>query len=411
MSNLFAAHRQWAERPDDERFETIPQMLAACRDWKNHAAERVQSYGDLHFTAPDENTLALTGPKGIPAPLTNYAFRQIARRVGAPTDYLQTLPTYIVAPLLEHGMRTTYPKPDALTSDQITILEKDPNGYRAKAIRGKHANLLFHSNGSLVVRSMMTQDYSRIWNVDVAERLRSFEGRGWQVPPARPVRQGQKGTRRATEQDVLPKSQGGGGLSVNVGDEIAPAGLYASSHDMFAFLVNENRVIRDGSPGGLARGFFIRNSEVGECSLSITLFHYRSVCGNHIVWGSQDVHTIRIRHIGNASANGLLRVAADVQRFADSSASEDEARIEWARRYELGATKLEVLDTILGKVRQGITRKTLSAGYDEAEKTEDNPRSVWGMINGLTRISQDTPFTDLRVDADEAAAKLMAVKF
>ena len=44
---------------------------------------------------------------------------------------------------------------------------------------------------------------------------------------------------------------------------IAPAGIYASDHDMFAFLVNEEYRIDDGSDGGLARGFFVQNSEVG----------------------------------------------------------------------------------------------------------------------------------------------------
>ncbi len=84
------------------------------------------------------------------------------------------------------------------------------------------------------------------------------------VPPARPAFPDQPGTRPATEDDVLAVKDF---LSINVGDPVAPAGLYASNHDMFAFLINEENRIDDGSDSGLSRGVFFENSEVGAKAL------------------------------------------------------------------------------------------------------------------------------------------------
>ena len=56
-----------------------------------------------------------------------------------------------------------------------------------------------------------------------------------------------------------------------------PSGLYASDHDMFAFLVAPDRVISDGGGGSLMRGIFVRNSEVGDAALSVTLMPEKPV--------------------------------------------------------------------------------------------------------------------------------------
>lgn len=51
--------------------------------------------------------------------------------------------------------------------------------------------------------------------------------------------------------------------------------LYASNHDMFAFMVAPDRVIDDGSEEGLYRGVIVDNSEVGGGSLGLCSFLYR----------------------------------------------------------------------------------------------------------------------------------------
>ena len=42
-----------------------------------------------------------------------------------------------------------------------------------------------------------------------------------------------------------------------------------------------------------------------------------------------------------------------------------------------------------------------------AEQHESNPRSIWGYVQGLTRLSQRTPWQDGRYVLDRAASRLV----
>ena len=47
--------------------------------------------------------------------------------------------------------------------------------------------------------------------------------------------------------------------------------------------------------------------------------------------------------------------------------------------------------------------------YTVAEQYESNPRSVWGYVQGLTRVSQRTPWQDGRFALDRAAGRLLTL--
>ncbi|MEJ7663389.1 MAG: hypothetical protein WKG07_29515 [Hymenobacter sp.] len=135
------------------------------------------------------------------------------------------------------------------------------------------------------VRSLPSA-YSRLWNADVVDGLVPALDWGWRVPPARPAVDDPR-ARPATVEDIL-LGQESFGLSVKVGDMLAPAGVYAGDRDMFIFLVNPNRVIDDGMKG-LMRGVFVWNSEVGAGAFKVRTFYLENVCGNHIVWSASGV--------------------------------------------------------------------------------------------------------------------------
>jgi len=46
--------------------------------------------------------------------------------------------------------------------------------------------------------------------------------------------------------------------------------------------------------------------------------------------------------------------------------------------------------------------------YVLAELLQPNPRTVWGYVQGLTRLSQRTPWQDARLVLDTAAGRLLA---
>lgn len=382
---LFAASRQWSERPDDERFSTLEEMYEACKAYAERSAESTVPFSALRVEAL-EGEVMLSGRAGIPARMTNWAFRQLSAKAEAPATYLQSLPATLAAQNINFGLKN-----------------------RSEELSDAKALYHFDESNIVTVRSLTTEKYVRIYNHEIISRLFNLTDDGWRVPPARPAFSGQKGTRPATIEDVLSGSKFG--LSINVGDIIAPAGLYASDHDMFVFLVNEDKRIDDGTPEGLSRGVFIENSEVGAKSVRRTTFLYRHVCGNHIVWDASNVKKISLRHVGEVR-NKFMSLEAELETYANSSASDEEARIQELRVKQIAATKDEVLDFLFGK--RVASRKLLEKAYDKADEFSDvdgSPRTAYGMINGITRVSQESKYADERAEADGATAKIINIWF
>lgn len=403
MSNLYDASKQWSSRPSDERYENLASMLAAT---KRYAAASITSIAQINAlrVEVDKENLALVGKSDRPATITHYAFAQLAGLVGAPAGFLRKL-----AP--------------TLAAQNLNYLLKQRSDNARGAGEDDKVNLLFHSNGNFAARAITTDNYDRVWNYEVIQRLiGDLESQGWRVPPARPAFANQPGTRLATEADILP-NQGDFGLGVKVGDPIAPAGLYASDHDMFAFMVDQTEGVSDGEKL-LNRGVFVQNSEVGDCGLKLKIFVYDNVCGNHIVWGVSKIQEVNVRHMksasrehGNTLKNAMMQWS--VMGAQGASVGELEAGIKAAKAKVLGATKEDVLDGLFAFARNRkltmLSRKTLEAGYDLAEKTPryGDPRTVWAIVNGLTEVSQQLAAgaTDDRTDLDVQAGRIMEMAF
>src|SRR3990167_1313657 len=378
--NLYEASNQWANRPDDERCASIAKMRETCHGYFSSAVEGRAAWRALSVV-PEADQMTLCGATSH-ASLTHYAFGQLAQRAGAPAEYLRSLPAELASRALNYGL----------------------------AEKGDYtqAQILLHQNGGVVARALTSTAYERIWNWEVCDRLGGLVDQGWRVPPARPCRPDQAGARLATEVDLLRDE--GFGLSVKIGDPIAPAGLYASDRDMFAFLVNENRV-----GNSLARGFFVSNSEVGDAALKLTTFLYNHVCGNHIVWDADQVRQTRIIHMGRGARHWRIELRA-LDAWSEESTEHELERITAAKTHALGASKEEVLDAVFRLRDVGLSRTMIGHGYDTAEAHPDDadgasPRTVWGMVQGLTRYSQTRPHAGDRVSIDRAAGRLLRVAF
>lgn len=399
--NLFNANYQWANRPDDERFATLEDMKNATLEYTKSAVMAPNVPVDSHFRVEaQDGNLALLGKNNIPSSVTHYAFGQLAKLVKAPADYLRTLPPTLAAQNVNAGLKK-----------------------RQEENEGDKLNILMHkTSDKYTVRSVTTDRYDLVWNYRVLEAIQRYMvPAGWQVPPARPARPGQAGTRKATEADILP-NQNEFGLSIKVGDDIAPAGLYASDHDMFVFLVNQTDPAWDGARW-LHRGVFIEQSEVGDCGLNATAFTYANVCGNHIVWDAGEVKKVRVRHIKSEDAKQGRTLDNFITRWRAMSLSlpsgakltED---IGWARAKEIAKSKEDVVDAVykFAKVNNltRINRTAIDASYDLAERSGNYgaPTTVWGMVNGLTEYSQTGAIhTDTRTDFDRQAGRIMEIAF
>lgn len=351
---LFHAHRQWATRPSDERFSSLVEMRDACRAYADVAVEARAPYSSLRVEAQGED-LRLIGKAGVPALLTHHAFGQLAGRAGAPAGYLRDLSPTLAAQNLNYGLA---------------------NRSEGDAV------LLFHRNGDLVLRAATSEVYERVWNWEVIDRLMDLADRT-RLVPARP-------TFRKTGDD-------------------APA-LYASDHDMFAFMMSPERAVEDPTRNALYRGLIVANSEVGDKALWLLGFYFREICGNHIIWGAEEIAEIKLVH-RSGIRRGMMNAEVGVRRFLDGAASLDEAKFN-GTTIPIAGTKDEVLDAVFGKLKTSISRRALSAGYDAVvESIDGDARTPWGLAQGITRHSQTVPYADERTSLDRAAGKLLRIAF
>jgi len=386
MGDLMMAHSEWAHRPADERFWDLATMKAACQASRDGSTTTRAKFGDLRASA-ELGSLAIVGKQGIPAKLTHYAFGQLAGSTGSPAGYLRELPPSLAAQCLNVGLSK---------ASEENRLDRD---------------LLFQRNGQLTLRACLSSRYERVWDCEVCSYLETLTAAGWRNPAGRCNGDRDVKSRPATDTDILP-----GQINISPGDMIIPSGLYASDHDMFAFLVAPDRVIGDGADT-LLRGVFVRNSEVGDSALVFTFFLMQAVCGNHIVWGARGVHEVRVRHTGTGPMRRALReFEAELRRYHDD-APEEERMIVAAKELVLGNTKDEVLDALVKYANThsiALSRARFADGYATAEKRIDwygNPNTLWANVGGLTEASQKVGFADDRSTVDRAAGKLLEMAF
>lgn len=376
---LTKASAQWSTRPSDERFWTVEDLHAATLAHKEAARSATVSNSDLRVEAVDDE-IHLVGKTGSPAMLTSWAFQQLCLRAEAPASYMRQLPTTLAAQNLNYGLKTNLPNHNETTK------------------------ILLHQNGGYFARAVLSEKYTRIWNSDITERLVDLQSQGWTTPPARPATDDDANTRICTpEQAALS-------LTVRAGDTIGPAGLYASFEDMFAFMIHPERVIDDGSAGGLMRGFFVWNSEVGKSSWGVMKFRFRGVCGNHIVWDAKDVSEIKVRHVGSADDRAMEQLQVALKKYADESDNDEQARVDKARTFMLAADNTKLLDWVFDK--GFLPRKTAEAALNAVLPDVDgDPLTAWGYAQGLTRLSQKEKNADRRVALDRTAGKILEVAF
>lgn len=357
MSTLMKASNNWVSRPADERFSSLGEMHSKALEYRDKARQAVVKTRELKALAV-EGQVIINGATGTQANMTNWSFGQFARQAEAPPSYLRTLPATLAAECINTGLQAVN------ASDESSLL-------------------LDQGADGLTVRAITSEKYARIWNSDVTSRLVELEARGpWQPAPA-----AYDGSR----------------------------GLYLGDRDMFAFMVDNGRRIFETLPGGgLSRGFFVWNSEVGAASFGIMTFLYEYICGNHIVWGASDVKEVRIRHVGKADASAYAQLAVELREYAESSAADDELRIERMRNYTIGANKDEILDRLFALRVPALTRKAIAAGYQRALEHSDwygDEKTAWGMVNGITEVARDMGNADERVALERASQKVMALAF
>lgn len=350
--NLYDAHRQWAYRPADERFANLEELLNYTQKQKSNSLEILRQVEDLKLGITPDDGITLNGTLSQ-AYVTNWSFGQLCRTIGAPASYLRSLSPYLARECIQYGLKNT--KGDS----KILIRDRTRNGRFDK-----------------YASAFTSPSYGRIWDADVVENLmKAVEGTSWHVPKARDNQKSEN------------------------------SGLYASDHDMFAFLVNDENPVEVGN-SKLGKGFFCWNSETGAATFGLTTFLYNYICGNHIVWGAEDIQELKIFHRSHAPKRLHDTAIPLLNRFVQNQAINENIKqtVTKAQNIYIGNR----LEKAFAWFNNGqFTKTEISKGWEIGIVEAQEVSNLWGMIQGITAYAREMEFTDKRVNLERRAGYLL----
>lgn len=346
--------QQWMSRPDDQRFLTLDALADSVNARAQRSREVTIASDALRIVHTSDDDIQLVGPDGGKAELTHWSMGQLARLGGAPVDYLRTLPPVLAAPALAWSLEQRAEKGEAA---KVLVSRREDGGVEARAIT--------------------SATYGRIWDREVVAAIRRL-GPDWHVPAA----------------------------SYSGKDPLRATTLYASDRDVFIFLCRQEVVEVGGTV--LNRGVMAWNSETGARSFGLATFTYDRVCDNRIIWGVKDSKEIRIRHTSGAPTRLVAEVLPVIRAYVQADTRQIAATVNAARDCEVGRDR-ESVEAWMAK--RGFTKAQAREAYAFAERDERNqglnPRTVWGLVQGVTDYAHGIAHTDTRTALERQAGELL----
>jgi hypothetical protein len=185
--------------------------------------------------------------------------------------------------------------------------------------------------------------------------------------------------------------------------------LYASDHDIFAFLIDDQHPVEVpglGEGGVMYRGFYVWNSEVGDKTFGLSTFMVRRVCDNRILWGVKDQTTLRIRHTSGAPGRFLAEAMPALRSYSEAGTAREVAQIQAAAATEVAKDAGSAIEWLRAR---GFTGNVAKASVEAAEREEGRAASVWDLMNGVTALARGIEFQDERVALERKAGELISV--
>ena len=248
MANLLRASQELFRRTPDECFESLESLAAHCQRQQEQSRDTWRPPSDFQVEIGSEGRLSLTIGNDGDFLMNDWSFGQLCRLAGVAKETVNRL--------------------SPGTASQVF----------AETLPRSNRPLQLFTQGDLV-RSVHGVGYTRLYNADVVEMIRSaavdFE------PP-------QKAFNGAT-------------------------GLYAGEQDLFCFLIDPLGWTEIGGEA-FAPGFFVWNSEVGRRSFGVQCFWYQAICQNHIVWDATEVIEFSRKHTASDSFRAYSRLETTVVR-------------------------------------------------------------------------------------------------
>jgi hypothetical protein len=375
MNNLMTANRQWATRPADQRFETLPALLASVEARRTKSMAAKVDIGEIEVKADAENLILTLGDFGVvPAVPTHWSFSQVCTALRAPTAWLREVPAELAVRNLEYALTRA-------------VGERDENKQQLQAM------VVTDDEGKLnTLQAMTGPTYGRIWDADVVSAVSKL-------------------VEKTGGKFYNPKAYNPDG---GHGEEPKPSGLYASDRDCFMFLIDGGSKLDCGERAQLNRGIIVWNSEVGSRSFGLMTFLFNECCGNHIIWGAQNVNKLVIRHTEGGPTRFEKEVSGALLNHMNDMNTQDADTIRRSGEVKLADMVNFPNEGVLSEAWQklfaekhGFTRGELREAIAAAEREEGGCSTLWDMVQGLTAYARKFEHVDTRLNLETRAGKLL----
>jgi len=356
--NDHTVSREWATRPDDQRFLSLGELRSAVESRRERSREIPTSIVEMECLPTPDGSIEIATDAGSFEP-TNWSFGQLSRLAGAPPRYLRTLPAELACRNLDEGLR---------------VAPRTANVFLAERRKGARQRL----------RAIVSPRYGRVWDSEIVREVEAWNDRNgnrWTIPGA-------------TYQGTDPKRA---------------TTLYASDRDVFLFLVDETRPI-EVHGDRLSRGFYLWNSEVGSATCGLRFFLYRYVCDNRIIWGVQNQIEWKFKHTSGAPERfEMLReeIAPRVLEYVESSDRPTLEALSKAMRTRLGKDEDEIVEKLATR-KLGSHSKSGARQIVADSKAEGGDwRTCYSIANAITARARSLPFTDARTKLERSSAPIL----
>lgn len=365
MSNLMEAHTQWANRPQDQRFETLDALAHSVNARRMVSRSVDVDLGKVTAKVTD-NTITLNRGLAEVEP-SHWSFGQLSGWIHAPAQYLRQLPKDLTVQCINDGIQKSAKERGSLKFMAITRDNSPIN----------------------TLQAVTSTTYGRIWDADCVAAV-------------------QRIVQRSNGRFYNPKAYVTTGGFSGITGEQKPSGLYASDRDVFMFLIDGGSLLDAGPRAKLNRGFIVWNSEVGSRTFGLMTFLFNQVCGNHIIWGASDVNKLIIRHSSGGPYRFDSEATPALNAYVNASASPIESSVRKAQDYLLPSPdKDKVIEWIRNQGK--FTQAEASEAYSFAKSEEGDCRTLWHVVQGLTAYARGFDWIDARVDLETRAGKLLNI--
>mgnify|MGYP000474575298 FL=1 len=376
-----AVSSQWFNRPDDQKFLSLDNMLsfkkkdASLMTSRTVDTHKIKIVGDFDEANPSRGDISIeyqddNRREHLNTP-TNWSFGQLSQLAGAPAGYLKDLPAPIAAECIQWGLRYNRGK------ELVKVYGAQNEGGELRAATGP--------------------DYGRIFDWEILEPIKNLvedSGGRWKIPGM-----------------MTGSNNGMAVYDPETPVTLGTTTLFASDRDVFVFLVDDRNPIEvgklaNGEPDLMFRGFYAWNSETGSKTAGIAAMYLRGVCMNRNLWGVENFHEIKIRHTKFAPDRFAMEARPALQSFANGSTYSFVEGVKAAKDAIVARDDEDRLEFLTK--RAGLSGRMAKAAAARHLKEEGRPvASVWDAAQAITAIARDVPHQDARIEVERKAGRLL----